>query len=92
MFTTALHTTLLKRFVTPAEVANFVVFLSSGQASAITGTAMRVDGGDCPLEFYKNPSIILDSSSFMRSLNCVAWQGMCMRCRKMLSLSDRLMV
>lgn len=45
MLTTSLQTSLLKRFVTPHEVANFVVFLASEQASAITGTAMRVDGG-----------------------------------------------
>ncbi|MBI1880023.1 MAG: SDR family oxidoreductase [Chloroflexi bacterium] len=38
-------TSLLKRFITPTEVANFVVFLASDQASAITGATLRVDGG-----------------------------------------------
>jgi NAD(P)-dependent dehydrogenase (short-subunit alcohol dehydrogenase family) len=36
---------LLKRFATNEEVANMVVYLSSEQASATTGAAVRVDGG-----------------------------------------------
>jgi NAD(P)-dependent dehydrogenase (short-subunit alcohol dehydrogenase family) len=44
-FRTARPTSLLKRFATPAEVANMVVYLASEQASATTGSAVRVDGG-----------------------------------------------
>jgi NAD(P)-dependent dehydrogenase (short-subunit alcohol dehydrogenase family) len=44
-FTTARPTSLLKRFLDPEEVANGVAFLASEAASAITGTALRVDGG-----------------------------------------------
>jgi len=36
---------VLRRFIEPAEVANLVVFLASEQASAITGATLRVDGG-----------------------------------------------
>jgi NAD(P)-dependent dehydrogenase (short-subunit alcohol dehydrogenase family) len=36
---------VLRRFIAPAEVANLVVFLASEQASAITGATLRVDGG-----------------------------------------------
>ena len=38
-------TSLLGRPATPEEVANMVVYLSSDQASATTGAAVRVDGG-----------------------------------------------
>jgi NAD(P)-dependent dehydrogenase (short-subunit alcohol dehydrogenase family) len=38
-------TTLLNRFATTEEVANLVVYLCSDQASATTGTSVRVDGG-----------------------------------------------
>jgi NAD(P)-dependent dehydrogenase (short-subunit alcohol dehydrogenase family) len=38
-------TSLLGRPTDPAEVANLVVYLSSEQASATTGSALRVDGG-----------------------------------------------
>jgi len=38
-------TSLLGRLITPEEVANMVVFVASDQASATTGTALRVDGG-----------------------------------------------
>jgi NAD(P)-dependent dehydrogenase (short-subunit alcohol dehydrogenase family) len=36
---------LLKRLIEPDEIANMVVYLSSVQASATTGAAVRVDGG-----------------------------------------------
>ncbi|MEO8779384.1 MAG: SDR family oxidoreductase [Rhodanobacter sp.] len=38
-------TTLIDRFATTTEVANMVVYVSSEQASATTGAALRVDGG-----------------------------------------------
>ncbi|MGX5828022.1 SDR family oxidoreductase [Mesorhizobium sp. 43Arga] len=36
---------LLNRFATTEEVANLVVYVCSEQASATTGTSLRVDGG-----------------------------------------------
>ncbi|MFD9003600.1 SDR family NAD(P)-dependent oxidoreductase [Streptomyces sp. NPDC059582] len=36
---------LLRRLITPEEIANLVVYLSSPLASATTGGAVRVDGG-----------------------------------------------
>jgi NAD(P)-dependent dehydrogenase (short-subunit alcohol dehydrogenase family) len=36
---------VIRRFATPEEVANMVVFVCSEQASATTGSALRVDGG-----------------------------------------------
>jgi NAD(P)-dependent dehydrogenase (short-subunit alcohol dehydrogenase family) len=39
------QTTLLGRFIAPAEIAHAITFLSSPLASAINGSAMRVDGG-----------------------------------------------
>ncbi len=44
-FETARPTSLLKRFATPEEVANMVVYVCSPAASATTGAALRVDGG-----------------------------------------------
>lgn len=38
-------TSLLQRFLDPAEIANITVFLSSPLASGINGTAQHVDGG-----------------------------------------------
>jgi NAD(P)-dependent dehydrogenase (short-subunit alcohol dehydrogenase family) len=38
-------TNLLKRFATTEEVANMVVYVCSGAASATNGSALRVDGG-----------------------------------------------
>jgi NAD(P)-dependent dehydrogenase (short-subunit alcohol dehydrogenase family) len=36
---------LIQRLIEPIEIANMVVYLSSDQASATTGGALRVDGG-----------------------------------------------
>ncbi|MCC9022993.1 SDR family NAD(P)-dependent oxidoreductase [Bacillus nakamurai] len=38
-------TSLIQRYATPEEVANTIVFLASETASAINGTAQRVEGG-----------------------------------------------
>jgi NAD(P)-dependent dehydrogenase (short-subunit alcohol dehydrogenase family) len=38
-------TSLLERLIEPEEIANLVAYLSSEQASATTGGAIRVDGG-----------------------------------------------
>jgi NAD(P)-dependent dehydrogenase (short-subunit alcohol dehydrogenase family) len=42
---TARPTGLLGRFTTPDEVANVVTFVCSREASAISGTPLRADGG-----------------------------------------------
>ena len=44
-FQTIRPTSLVQRFLQPDEIAKVVVFLCSPQASAITGTAVRADGG-----------------------------------------------
>jgi enoyl-[acyl-carrier-protein] reductase (NADH) len=36
---------LIQRLIEPREIGNMVVYLSSEQASATTGGAVRVDGG-----------------------------------------------
>jgi hypothetical protein len=38
-------TSLIRRFATPAEVANMVAYVASPLASATTGAALRVEGG-----------------------------------------------
>jgi NAD(P)-dependent dehydrogenase (short-subunit alcohol dehydrogenase family) len=38
-------TSLIKRFITPEEVASLVAYVASPHASATTGAALRVDGG-----------------------------------------------
>jgi NAD(P)-dependent dehydrogenase (short-subunit alcohol dehydrogenase family) len=38
-------TSLLKRFIRPDEIGSFVAFLASEEASSITGSALRADGG-----------------------------------------------
>lgn len=44
-FTSVRPTSLLKRFITPEEVAALVGFLCSSISSGINGSALRVDGG-----------------------------------------------
>ncbi len=44
-FETTRPTSLLRRFITPEEVANLVAYVCSPAASATTGAALRVDGG-----------------------------------------------
>jgi NAD(P)-dependent dehydrogenase (short-subunit alcohol dehydrogenase family) len=44
-FKSARPTSLLKRFEEPAEIANVVAFVCSPLASAISGSAVRADGG-----------------------------------------------
>ncbi|MCQ4080866.1 SDR family oxidoreductase [Streptomyces sp. RB6PN25] len=38
-------TSLLKRLIEPAEVANLILYTSSDLASATTGAALKVEGG-----------------------------------------------
>jgi hypothetical protein len=44
-FRTARPTSLLRRFITPEEVANLIAYVASPAASATNGAALRVDGG-----------------------------------------------
>jgi NAD(P)-dependent dehydrogenase (short-subunit alcohol dehydrogenase family) len=44
-FRSARPTSLLKRFATPDEVANMIVYVCSALSSATNGAALRVDGG-----------------------------------------------
>ncbi len=44
-FATARPSSVLQRFATPDEVAAMIAFVCSAQASAVTGAALRVDGG-----------------------------------------------
>lgn len=44
-FATARPTSLLERFIEPAEVANLIAYVCSEAASATTGSSLRVDGG-----------------------------------------------
>ncbi|MBV9290384.1 MAG: SDR family oxidoreductase [Hyphomicrobiales bacterium] len=44
-FATMRPTSLIKRFAAPAEVASLVTYVASPLASAVTGAALRVDGG-----------------------------------------------
>ncbi|SEA86493.1 SDR family NAD(P)-dependent oxidoreductase [Paraburkholderia sartisoli] len=44
-FETGRPTSLLKRFTTPEEVANMVVYVCSEASAATNGAALRVDGG-----------------------------------------------
>ena len=48
-FKSARPSSLLKRFIEPAEVANLVAYVVSERASATTGAALRVDGGLLPV-------------------------------------------
>ncbi|MCX4784387.1 SDR family NAD(P)-dependent oxidoreductase [Streptomyces sp. NBC_01264] len=41
-------TSLIQRFALPSEVANMIRYLGSDEASATTGSALRVDGGVVP--------------------------------------------
>jgi NAD(P)-dependent dehydrogenase (short-subunit alcohol dehydrogenase family) len=44
-FQSARPTSLLRRFITPEEVANLIAYVASPAASATNGAALRVDGG-----------------------------------------------
>jgi NAD(P)-dependent dehydrogenase (short-subunit alcohol dehydrogenase family) len=44
-FKSARPTSLIKRFATPEEVAAMVIFVASPLAAAVSGAALRVDGG-----------------------------------------------
>ncbi|MBV9867072.1 MAG: SDR family NAD(P)-dependent oxidoreductase [Abitibacteriaceae bacterium] len=44
-FKTARPSSLLQRFITPTEVANFIVFVCSPLSSATNGATLRVEGG-----------------------------------------------
>lgn len=44
-FATARPTSLLKRFITPEEVANLIAYVASPLSAATNGSVLRVDGG-----------------------------------------------
>lgn len=44
-FESARPTSLLQRFITPEEIANMVVYISSPASAATNGATLRVDGG-----------------------------------------------
>ncbi|CAA9559429.1 3-oxoacyl-[acyl-carrier protein] reductase [uncultured Synechococcales cyanobacterium] len=44
-FQTARPSSLLRRFITPEEVANLIIFVCSPASSATNGAALRVEGG-----------------------------------------------
>jgi NAD(P)-dependent dehydrogenase (short-subunit alcohol dehydrogenase family) len=44
-FRNARPTSILKRFIEPAEIANVVAYVCSPLASAINGASVRADGG-----------------------------------------------
>lgn len=44
-FRSARPTSLIKRFISPSEVASLVTLVASERSSAITGAALRVEGG-----------------------------------------------
>jgi len=44
-FQSARPTSLLRRFITPEEVASLIAYVASPAASATNGAALRVDGG-----------------------------------------------
>jgi NAD(P)-dependent dehydrogenase (short-subunit alcohol dehydrogenase family) len=44
-FTSMRGTSILKRFITPEEIANMVTFIASPLSSATNGAALRADGG-----------------------------------------------
>jgi NAD(P)-dependent dehydrogenase (short-subunit alcohol dehydrogenase family) len=44
-FQTGRPSSLIRRFASPDEIANLVVYLASPRSSATTGAALRVDGG-----------------------------------------------
>jgi NAD(P)-dependent dehydrogenase (short-subunit alcohol dehydrogenase family) len=44
-FRTARPSSVIQRFASPDEVASLIAFVCSAEASAITGAALRVDGG-----------------------------------------------
>ena len=50
-FTSVRPTSLLRRFITPEEVASLVAYVCSPLASATNGAALRVDGGVVPTCF-----------------------------------------
>jgi NAD(P)-dependent dehydrogenase (short-subunit alcohol dehydrogenase family) len=47
-FKTVRPTSIIKRFIGPQEVAALVAYLCSPLAAAITGAAVRIDGGVVP--------------------------------------------